>query len=152
MPSRRRRSRPLSLSIPDPRSPAYLQDPYAQLKSLRDQAPCWVDPKSGLTFLLAYDEVGAGLTRITRGDDVFSIVIRAADAGEITRPEQILPFIHTLYLAGMHTTVHQTALSLVTLLGYRDQWGKTADEFDVTRPHARQHVAFGMGPHVCLGS
>lgn len=148
------------------------------------------------------------------GDDVFSIVVRAADEGRIMRPEQILPFIHTLYLAGMHTTVNQTALSLYTLLRHPDQWallrskpellenaveeclrfeptaqymrrtterevevggftipagvhvvcwiasanrdekqwGETADAFDITRPNARQHVAFGKGPHVCLGS
>jgi cytochrome P450 len=32
------------------------------------------------------------------------------------------------------------------------QWGATADDFDITRSNARQHVAFGKGPHVCLGS
>jgi cytochrome P450 len=336
-----------------PRSPEYLADPYGALKALRERGPCHVDPASGHWFLLGYDEVGAGLTRITRGqsegvdrhvhfpenpfsfdgpghtrprsllaatfanralakfreraqqivddalrgkerggelrvveeigfplpyhitrdilgvpdvddrdalrdwtwkslelidaflpdealkidmeasgrlaehlhevllwkrknlgDDVFSVVIRAADEGEIMRPEQILPFIHTLYLAGMHTTVNQTALSLYTLLRHPDewallrskpellenaveeilrfeptaqymrrtterdvdlggltlpagvhivcwiasanrdaaQWGPTADVFDITRPNARQHVAFGKGPHVCLGS
>jgi cytochrome P450 len=337
----------------DPRSRDFLADPYSRLKALRAQGPCHVDPVSGRWFLLGYEAVGAGLTRITRGqddgpdrhvhfpenpfsfdgpghtgprgllaasfanralvklrdraqqivddalrgkelggelrvideigfplpyhitrdllgvpdvenrdelrdwtwkslelidaflpgealqenmeassrladhlrevlkwkrghlgDDVFSIVIRAADAGEIMRPEQILPFIHTLYLAGMHTTVNQTALCLYTLLRHPDQWallqskpellenaveeclrfeptaqymcrttereievggvplpagarvvcwiasanrdekqwGGTADEFDITRPNARQHIAFGKGPHVCLGS
>lgn len=337
----------------DPRSPEYLQDPYASLKALRDRGPCYVDPGSGQWFLLGYDEVGAGLTRITRGqadgadrhvhfpenpfsfdgpghtgprsllaatfanralvkfrdraqqivddalrgkerggelrvveeigfplpyhitrdflgvpdvddrdelrdwtwkslelidaflpneklrenmeasghlaehlrevlewkrdhlgDDVFSVIIRAADEGRIMRPHQILPFIHTLYLAGMHTTVNQTALGLYTLLRHRDQWellrsnpdllenavdeilrfeptaqymrrtterdvevggitippgvnvvcwiasanrdekqwGPTANEFDITRRNARQHLAFGKGPHVCLGS
>ena len=33
-----------------------------------------------------------------------------------------MPYIHTLYLAGMHTTVNQTALSLLTLLQHPDQW------------------------------
>jgi cytochrome P450 len=345
---------PITASEPfDPRSSDYLSDPYARLKALRAQGPCVVDPRSGQWFLLGYDEVGAGLTRITRGqpdgpdrhvhfpenpfsfdgpghtrprsllaatfanralapfreraqqivddalrdktsgdelrvieeigfplpyhitrdilgvpdvenrdelrdwtwkslelidaflpddqlavnmqaagqlaahlaevlawkrdhlgDDVFSIIIRAAHEGEIMQPQQILPFIHTLYLAGMHTTVNQTALSLYTLLTHRDQWellkskpdllenaveeilrfeptaqymrrtterevevegitiptgtnvvcwiasanrdeaiwGPSADCFDITRPNARQHVAFGKGPHVCLGS
>ncbi len=345
---------PITASEPfAPRSPDYLRDPYTRLKALRVQGPCVVDPGSGQWFLLGYDAVGAGLTRITRGqpdgpdrhvhfpenpfsfdgpghtrprgllaatfanralapfreraqqivddalrdkrsgdelrvieeigfplpyhitrdilgvpdvanrdelrdwtwkslelidaflpedrlavnmqaagqlaghlaevlewkrshlgDDVFSIIIRAADEGEIMQPQQILPFIHTLYLAGMHTTVNQTALSLYTLLTHRDQWallrakpdllenaveeilrfeptaqymrrttewdveveglsiptgtnvvcwiasanrdealwGPTADLFDITRPNARQHVAFGKGPHVCLGS
>ena len=336
-----------------PRSAGYLQDPYASLKALRDRGPCHVDPGSGQWFLLGYDEVGAGLTRITRGqpdgpdrhvhfpenpfsfdgpghtaprgllaptfanrtlarfrnraqqivddalrdkqsgdelrvveeigfplpyhitrdilgvpdvenrnelrdwtwkslelidaflpkekleanmhasgrlaehlrevlvwkrdhmgDDAFSVIIRAADEGKVMHPEQILPFIHTLYLAGMHTTVNQTALSLYTLMNHREQWellrskpellenaveeilrfeptaqymrrtterdvdvggitlpagvnvvcwiasanrdekqwGPTADDFDITRPNARQHVAFGKGPHVCVGS
>ena len=56
------------------------------------------------------------------GDDVFSTVIRAADDGEVMCPDQVIPFIHTVYLAGMHTTVNQTALSMYSLLGHRDQW------------------------------
>jgi cytochrome P450 len=148
------------------------------------------------------------------GDDLFSSVIAAADAGEVMRPEQVIPYVHTLYLAGMHTTVNQTALSLLALLEHRDQWdqlvaqpallenaveellrfeptaqymrrattqdvtigdvdiprgtevvcwiasanrdeqkwGPTADVLDITREDARQHVAFGKGAHVCLGS
>jgi cytochrome P450 len=148
------------------------------------------------------------------GDDLLSAVIRAGDEGEVMRPEQVISYIHTLYLAGMHTTVNQIALSLHALLERRDQWerlradpsllenaveeqlrfeptaqymrrtadsdveieglaipagtdvvcwiaaanrdpqrwGESVDEFDVTRPDARQHVAFGFGPHVCIGS
>ncbi len=56
------------------------------------------------------------------GDDLFSAVIAAADAGEVMRPQQVIPYMHTLYLAGMHTTVNQTALSLKALLEHRDQW------------------------------
>ena len=148
------------------------------------------------------------------GDDLFSAVIAAADAGEVMRPEQVGPYMHTLYLAGMHTTVNQTALSLLAMLEHRDQWdllvaqpdllenaveellrfestaqymrrtpdhdveiagvsipsgtevvcwiasanrdparwGATADVLDITREDARQHVAFGKGAHVCVGS
>jgi cytochrome P450 len=126
----------------------------------------------------------------------------------------VIPYIHTLYLAGMHTTVNQTALSLLALLERRDKWelllarrellenaveellrfeptaqymrrvpeqdvvieevtipsgtevvcwiasanrddrkwGSTADVLDITRPDARQHLAFGKGAHVCVGS
>jgi cytochrome P450 len=31
-------------------------------------------------------------------------------------------------------------------------WGPTAEELDITRPNARQHLAFGGGPHHCLGA
>jgi cytochrome P450 len=147
-------------------------------------------------------------------DDLLSLIIRTADAGDVLRPEQVVPYVHTLYLAGMHTTVNQTALSLHALMRHRDQWdrlradpsllgnaveellryestaqymkrtaeedvdlggitvptgaevvcwiasanrdpqrwGATADELDITRADAKQHIAFGMGPHVCIGS
>jgi cytochrome P450 len=149
-----------------------------------------------------------------RGDDVFSTVLGAADEGDLMRPEQVVPFVHTLYLAGMHTTVNQTALSLHALLQHRDQWellrtqpsllanaveellrfeptaqymrraaevdvhvgdvvvpagtevvcwiasanrderhwGPTVDRLDITREDAGRHIAFGKGPHVCVGS
>jgi len=147
-------------------------------------------------------------------DDVVSAVIAAADEGTVMRDDQVVPYLHTLYLAGMHTTVNQTALSLHALLQNRSQWeqlverpslldnaveellryeptaqymsrttyrdftfgdtvipegsdvvcwiasanrdearwGDTADTLDVTRPDVRQHLAFGKGPHTCLGS
>lgn len=148
------------------------------------------------------------------GDDIFSLIIKAGDEGKILRPDQVVPYVHTVYLAGMHTTVNQTALSLYTLLGHPDQWnllksrpellgnaveeilrfdptahymrrcgdsdftvgsvtvpagqevvcwiasanrdeqrwGADADTFDITRQDARQHIAFGAGPHVCIGN
>lgn len=337
----------------DPRSPAYLADPYRHLAQLREQTPCWIDPGTGKWFLLGFDHVQIGLSDIVRGnkdgnsrhvhfpanpfaadgpghtiprrlivplltnravqrwrdraqqivddalagkegggelrvvdelgfvlpytltchllgvpdvdnrdelrdwtwkslelidafatpeqlaanlegaanlaghlqeviewkrghlgDDLLSVVIRAGDEGEVMRREQVISYVHTLYLAGMHTTVNQTALSLRALLEHRDQWerlrdepqllenaveellryestaqymqrkadfdvdvagvtvpegtqvvcwiasanrdpqrwGATADELDITRADARQHVAFGFGPHVCIGS
>ena len=33
-----------------------------------------------------------------------------------------------------------------------DKWGPTADELDLTRAGAGQHVAFGSGAHYCLGA
>jgi cytochrome P450 len=32
------------------------------------------------------------------------------------------------------------------------RWGEQADALDITRADARQHVAFGKGAHVCVGS
>ncbi len=148
------------------------------------------------------------------GDDVASTVIAAADEGTVMVPAQVVPFLHTLYLAGMHTTVNQTALSLRALLEHRrqwdllvdhpdllenaveellrfeptaqymlrttyadftfgdtvipeasdvicwiasanrdpGQWGASADDLDITRSDARYHLAFGKGPHTCIGS
>jgi cytochrome P450 len=332
-----------------PSSPAYLADPYSHLREWRGRGPVCVDPATGIWFLLRFDDVEAGLTRITRGherhhtfpanpfaadgpghtgprrvimptftnravqrfrgraqqivdealagrgagaelevvdelgfplpyhltcdilgvpevgnvdelrewtwkslalidafltpeqtkdylaaagalaehlreviewkrdhldDDIVSMVIATADQGEVMKPEQIVSYVHTLYLAGMHTTVNQTALSLLALMKHRDQWnllirqpellenaveellrfeptaqymrrsgvsdheiggvtipagtevicwiasanrdeerwGPTADQLDITRDDARTHIAFGKGPHVCVGS
>src|SRR4051812_22156783 len=52
-----------------PRSAEYLADPYAQLKELRQHTPICVDSVSGLWFLLRFEDVEEGLTRITRGHD-----------------------------------------------------------------------------------
>lgn len=62
------------------------------------------------------------------GDDVLTAIIHAADQGLVLRPEQIVPFVHTLYLAGMHTTVNQTALAMHALLTHRDQWERLCRE------------------------
>lgn len=32
------------------------------------------------------------------------------------------------------------------------QWGDTANSLDITRADARHHIAFGKGPHTCIGS
>jgi len=34
----------------------------------------------------------------------------------------------------------------------QDRWGPTADQLDITRPDAGQHMSFGNGIHHCLGS
>jgi cytochrome P450 len=33
-----------------------------------------------------------------------------------------------------------------------DRWGPNADEVDVRRPDAADHLSFGNGPHLCLGA
>ena len=165
-------------------------------------------------LLKAHIEEVAEWKRRHPGDDLFSAVIAAADAGEVMAPEQVVPFIHTFYLAGMHTTVNQLALSFHALLTNRSQWemlvaqpqlldnaveevlrfeptahyfrrsteeeieiagvtipkgkevlcwiasanrdaaqwGDTANSLDITRADARHHIAFGKGPHTCIGS
>src|SRR5262245_21046499 len=72
--------------------------------------------------LAAHLEEVAAWKRAHLGDDLFSAVLAAADAGDVMRPEQVVPYVHTLYLAGMHTTVNQTALSLLAMLEHRSQW------------------------------
>ena len=57
-------------------------------------------------------------------DDLLSQIIAAGDAGDVLRPEQVISYVHTLYLAGMHTTVNQIALGLWALLSHPDQWDR----------------------------
>ena len=49
-----------------PRSPEYLRDPYSRLREMRSQGSCYVDPGSGQWFLLGFDEVEDGLSRLAR--------------------------------------------------------------------------------------
>ena len=50
-----------------PSSPEYLADPYGYLRQLRERGPVFVDPGTGMWFLLRFDDVEAGLASITRG-------------------------------------------------------------------------------------
>jgi cytochrome P450 len=147
------------------------------------------------------------------GPDAISRLIAAGDDGRVITPDQVAATVHTLFLAGFHTTVNQIGLSLLALFGAPDQWsalvddesllpnaveellrfdptaqfmiratptdysvggvvvpaghhvlawiasanrderrwGATADQLDLTRPDARNHIAFGSGIHSCLG-
>lgn len=205
------------LGIPQVDDPAELRSWTWSSLELIDAFPTEEQLRSRLEaagHLAAHIHEVAAWKRDNLGDDLFSAVIRAADAGEVMRPEQVVPYIHTLYLAGMHTTVNQTTLSVLALLQHPDQWerlladqsllenaveellrfeptaqymrripehdvrigevtiptgtevvcwlasanrdprrwGDTADVLDITRADARQHLAFGKGAHVCVGS
>ena len=205
------------LGIPDVDNSAELRDWTWRTLELIDAFPTPQQLQDNLEAagcLAAHIEEVATWKRRHLGDDLFSAVIAAGDEGEVMRPEQVVPYVHTLYLAGMHTTVNQTALSLLALLEHREQWellrkqpsllenaveellrfeptaqymrrhpgqdveicgvtipagaqvvcwiasanrderqwGPTANALDITRADARQHVAFGKGAHVCIGS
>lgn len=62
-----RSSNPIRASEPFPaHDPAYLADPYAYLRGLREAGRVVVDPGTGKWFLLRYDDVSTGLAAITR--------------------------------------------------------------------------------------
>ena len=96
----------------------------------RDQLELLVDdPSVDATFvdeLLRYDSPVQMSRRITKGD--YEVCGREMDAG----------------------TVIMTALGAAN----RDplKWGPTADELDLRRPDARDHLSFGGGFHTCLGA
>ena len=67
--------------------------------------------------------------RSNLGDDAISQLIAASEAGDAVTPEEVTATVHTLFLAGFHTTVNQIGLSLLALLRAPDQWAALlADE------------------------
>jgi cytochrome P450 len=61
-------------------------------------------------------------------DDVLSVIIQAGDEGSVITPDQVVATIHTLFLAGFHTTVNQTSIALLALLTNAGQWAQLAAE------------------------
>lgn len=205
------------LGVPELDDPTVLQDITFKSLALID---AFSTPEQKATFLGAARELYAHLAGVIEwkrahpGDDFVTTVLAAADEGEVMTHDNVVPYLHTLYLAGMHTTVNQISLSLRAVLGHREQWellrqrpelldnaveellrfdstaqymrrvtleeyrfgdavipeganvvawiasadrdeakfGPTADRLDLTRPDAGKHIAFGKGPHVCVGS
>ncbi|HQV57472.1 MAG TPA: cytochrome P450 [Ilumatobacteraceae bacterium] len=113
------------LGIPDVDNAAELRDWTWKVLDLIDAFPT---PEQFAANIAAAQNLAGHIAEVAAwkrnhlGDDLFSTVIAAGDAGEIMRPEQVVPYIHTLYLAGMHTTVNQISLSLWALLTDQDQW------------------------------
>jgi cytochrome P450 len=70
-------------------------------------------------------------------------------------PVQFSRRITTADLEVAGTTV-PAGTFMLTCLGSANhdeaRWGPTADELDITRPDAGQHMSFGNGIHHCLGS
>jgi cytochrome P450 len=205
------------LGVPELDDPTPLRDITFKSLALID---AFATPTQVQEFVAAAKELYEHLDEVIaykrdhRGDDLLSTVLAAADEGDVMRHENVVPYIHTLYLAGMHTTVNQIALSLLALLRDRTQWdalvahpelidnaveellrydstaqymrrttleeyrfgddvipagaavvawiasanrdeekwGADAGRLDVTRADAGKHIAFGKGPHVCIGS
>jgi cytochrome P450 len=85
----------------------------------------------------------------------------ALDAGAVEEllrydsPVQFSRRITTAELQVDDTTIPAGTFTL-TCLGSANhddaRWGPTADELDITRPDAGQHMSFGNGIHHCLGS
>jgi cytochrome P450 len=94
--------------------------------------------------------------QLARLRDDPSLLANATD--ELLRWDSPVQFSRRILL-GDHTVDDVTipARSFVlTILGSanrdQDRWGPTADELDLGRPGAGQHVSFGAGIHHCLGA
>lgn len=55
---------------------------------------------------------------------------------------------------GSHTIPAGSTVILAVGCANRDaaRWGSNAEDYDIRRPDAAQHIAFGRGPHHCLGA
>lgn len=128
-------------------------------KELRDQV--------SLLFIAGHETtvnlIGTGLFELLRHPDQLDL-LRAADEfpptaiDELLRwvsPVQISRRVATADISLAGATIPAGAFVLTSLAAAnRDPefWGDTADELDLTRANAGQHVSFGSGVHYCLGA
>ncbi len=90
-------------------------DPFRRPEQYREYISASADFAGYLRELVAWK-------RSRQGDDAISRLIAAGDAGEVITPDEVVATIHTLFLAGFHTTVNQIGLSVLALLQAPDQW------------------------------
>jgi cytochrome P450 len=107
--------------------------------------------------------IGNGLVELFRHPDQLAL-LRSTEAHDANVVEEALRFnpsvqmtrripLQDVEIAG--TTIPAGSVMLLSATAAnRDprKWGDTADEFDITRPDAKDQVAFGGGPHFCLGA
>jgi cytochrome P450 len=107
--------------------------------------------------------IGNGLVELFRHPDQLAL-LRSTDDHDANVVEEVLRFnpsvqmtrripLHDVEIAGTPIPAGSVMLLSATAAN-RDprKWGDTADEFDITRPDAKDQVAFGGGPHFCLGA
>lgn len=90
-------------------------DPFRTTDQYRGYIAASADFAAYLRDLVAWK-------RRNPGDDAISHLIAAGDAGEVITADEVVATIHTLFLAGFHTTVNQIGLSILALLQAPDQW------------------------------
>jgi len=107
--------------------------------------------------------IGNGLVELFRHPDQLDL-LRSTEEHDGNLVEEVLRFnpsvqmtrripLHDIDVAGTVIAAGSVVLLSATAAN-RDprKWGPTADEFDITRPDAKDQVAFGGGPHFCLGA
>lgn len=77
---------------------------------------------------------------------------------ELLRYDSPVQMTRRIFLSPLEVDGKHIEAGAVAILGLGasnrdpDQWGANADDLDLTRPGASQHVSFGGGHHYCLGS
>ena len=119
------------------------------------------------TLLLAGNEttanlIGNGMSILLDRPELLARL--AAEPQQIPQfLEEVLRFegpVHCLYrvvtqdteVAGVPIPAGSNVMLGWGSAGRDPQWFSNPDEFDMDRDNARQHVGFGFGPHLCVGS
>jgi cytochrome P450 len=138
--------------------------------------------RAGLGEFISYLKELFEAKRHAPTDDMISRLVHVEEEGNVLKEDEILATVFLMYLAGHVTTVNLVGNGVVALLTHPEQlakvkanpdllakgvveetlryWGPVdfigrriaRDVFDITRPDANRHVAFGKGIHVCLGA
>jgi cytochrome P450 len=107
--------------------------------------------------------IGNGLTHLFRFPDQLD-ALRADPSLDANAIEEVLRFEspaqitrrvnHEPVQVGETTIPAGSHITLAIVSANRDprKWGPTADDLDIARPGANEHVSFGGGPHFCLGN
>ena len=105
---------------------------------------------NGLTHLFRFPAQLA-LLHVEPGLDANAVeeVLRFDSPAQVTRRIAVedLKIGDTVVPAGTHVT-----LALASANHDPRKWGDSADEVDIARPGANEHVSFGGGAHFCLGA
>jgi cytochrome P450 len=128
-------------------------------KELRDQV--------SLLFIAGHETtvnlIGTGLFELLRHPDQLAL-LRDADTVPPTAIDELLRWVSPVQISRRIATADleidakliPTGAFVLTSLASANRdpafWGENADQLDLTRENAGQHVSFGSGVHYCLGS
>ena len=128
-------------------------------KELRDQV--------SLLFIAGHETtvnlIGTGLYELLRHPDQLAL-LRGAESFPSTAIDELLRWVSPVQISRRiaiadldigDKTIPEGAFVLTSLASANHDpefWGETAEQLDLTRANAGQHVSFGSGVHYCLGA
>jgi cytochrome P450 len=107
--------------------------------------------------------IGTGIHELLRHPDQ-AAVLRADPSSDVDAVDELLRFVspvqfsrrialQELEVGGRAIEPGVIVMACLAAANHDpEKWGPTADQLDVRRPGANQHLAFGSGIHYCLGA